>query len=112
MFVISPQKSKSKKEMNDQKSFEYDSDMDTVDNTQKDKRKLDLCMFCFNAGFVFSDIQKLNPKSVIITSGTISPFDTLEYELEAKFKFQFSGSHVIKSNQILPIVCSQGASET
>ena len=73
---------------------------------------MELSIFCFNAGFVFSEIQKLKPQSIIITSGTISPFATLEYELEAKFKHQFSGAHVIKNSQILPIICRRGATNT
>lgn len=37
--------------------------------------------WCFNAGMGFKKIQSLNPRSVLLTSGTLSPLPSFEAEL-------------------------------
>ena len=37
--------------------------------------------WCFNAGLGFKKIQSLNPRSVLLTSGTLSPLPSFEAEL-------------------------------
>ena len=41
--------------------------------------------WCFNAGVGFKKIQLLKPRSVILTSGTLSPLQTFEAELSLEF---------------------------
>jgi hypothetical protein len=45
------------------------------------KEQLQLQMFCFNPAFIFEDIKEKQPRSFIITSGSLGDIATLEYEL-------------------------------
>eukprot|EP00347_Sterkiella_histriomuscorum_P014996 403358712 len=68
-------------------------------------------LYCFNAAFTFKQIQRKNPFSIILTSGSLSPISTVSYELDVKFDYIMTGGHVIQKNQILPIVypfCDNG----
>ena len=49
---------------------------------------------------VFSNIKKYNPISVIITSGTLHPIDSVESELKHNFPIKLCNSHVIDSKQV------------
>jgi hypothetical protein len=61
----------------------------------KEQKKRVLGFWCFNAGFGFKKLEKLKPRSLIITSGTLSPMQSFEAELGVKFKHQVSYPHVI-----------------
>lgn len=54
-----------------------------------------LGFWCFNAGVGFKKLEKLQPRSLIITSGTLSPMQSFEAELAVKFKHQVENPHVI-----------------
>ena len=45
-----------------------------------------LGFWCFSPGVGFKQIQKLNPRSIILTSGTLSPMNSFEAELQVEFK--------------------------
>ena len=66
--------------------------------TNKKIRTLNL--FCFNPGLGFSQVIKQNILSTIITSGTLSPIESLESELKVEFKIKLENSHVIDMQQI------------
>ena len=44
-----------------------------------------LSFWCFNAGVGFQKLVSLQPRSIILTSGTLSPLTALEAELQVKF---------------------------
>ena len=60
-------------------------------------RKLNI--YCFNPGIGFQNITKNNPFSVILTSGTLAPFDILEEELKIKFYTTLENKHIINDSQ-------------
>jgi fanconi anemia group J protein len=62
----------------------------------QDKKSQDvmLNMWCMNPRVAFHEISKLC-RSIILTSGTLSPMDSFSSELELKFDYTFEGSHVI-----------------
>ena len=66
-------------------------------NSQKKHIKLNI--FCFNPGIGFNDIIKFNPYSIILTSGTLAPFDILEEELKIKFDISLENEHIIDESQ-------------
>ena len=67
---------------------------------QNHKQKiLKLNIFCFNPGIGFNDIIKLNPYTIILTSGTLAPFDILEDELKIKFETTLENEHIIDKSQ-------------
>jgi hypothetical protein len=41
--------------------------------------------WCFNAGIGFNQLKALNPRSIILTSGTLSPLASFEAELQMDF---------------------------
>ena len=59
-----------------------------------------LGFWCFNAGIGFKQIQKLQPRSIILTSGTLSPLPSFEAELQLEFKQKLENPHVISSDQV------------
>ena len=56
--------------------------------------------YCFNPGLGFDLVCKLNPLSIILTSGTLSPISGLESELGRTFETSLANSHVVRSSQI------------
>jgi Rad3-related DNA helicase len=81
----------------DDKNFQYDYNdfiailyedvIEDYTKTKKMKGKLSLKrvktlgFWCFNAGNSFRQIMSLKPRSVILTSGTLTPMDSFEKEL-------------------------------
>ena len=59
-----------------------------------------LSFLCLNAGIGFNQIAKMNPRSIILTSGTLSPMDTFSAELQVQFPVQLINKHVIDRNQV------------
>ncbi|KAJ3275157.1 Fanconi anemia group J protein [Terramyces sp. JEL0728] len=62
---------------------------------------------CLNPGVIFQDIAA-KCRSVILTSGTLSPMDTYESELRVKFHDSLEAPHVIEKNQICVGLVSKG----
>ena len=82
------------------KSFVFcisDEKIQTNHNTYKKVIKLNI--FCFNPGIGFQDIIKFRPFSIILTSGTLAPFDILENELKIKFDTTLENEHIIDKSQ-------------
>jgi len=61
-----------------------------------------LHLWCMNPRVAFHEISKLC-RSIILTSGTLSPMDSFSSELEVKFDYKFEGSHVINLRKQLLI---------
>jgi regulator of telomere elongation helicase 1 len=53
-----------------------------------------------SAGLSFQGIQSLNPKSILVTSGSLSPLDSLESDFQIEFKHKLSNQHVITAEQV------------
>ena len=83
----------------EEKSNYLNKNKKNIENfTNKKIRTLNL--FCFNPGLGFSQVIKENILSTIITSGTLSPIESLESELKVEFKIKLENSHVINMEQI------------
>ena len=63
------------------------------------KKVIKLNIFCFNPGIGFKDIINFKPYSIILTSGTLAPFDILEDELKIKFDTTLENEHIIDQSQ-------------
>lgn len=59
-----------------------------------------LCIFCLNPGFGFKNFNAVGPKTVILTSGTLSPIQGLESELKCPFQIRLENTHVIDPRQV------------
>jgi Rad3-related DNA helicase len=53
-------------------------------------------------------ITNCKPLSIILTSGTLQPFDPLMDELGIKFEVTLANKHVIKKDQIHPGIITEG----
>ena len=62
----------------------------------------------FNPGFWFSQIKSLGVRSIILTSGTLSPMKPFAVELNMKFEIELENLHVINSDQVFLGVLSYG----
>ncbi|KAI9246615.1 hypothetical protein BY458DRAFT_536872 [Sporodiniella umbellata] len=74
-------------------------------STQKKRSIVDpdwnfkLEFWCMNPGVIFQDMCA-STKSVILTSGTLSPMDTFASELEISFQGKLEANHVIDPSQV------------
>ena len=66
--------------------------------------KLSIKLKCFNPAFMFQRIINLQPKSIIITSGTLKPFENWSKNLGIDFKtIDIGNNHIISPYQILTL---------
>ena len=68
---------------------------------EKSMDNLVLNLMCQNPGLCFKNINEQKPKSIILTSGTLTPFDSYESELETKFDVKYVGKHIIDNQKQL-----------
>uniref|UniRef100_M8B8L0 Regulator of telomere elongation helicase 1 n=1 Tax=Aegilops tauschii TaxID=37682 RepID=M8B8L0_AEGTA len=59
-----------------------------------------LSWWCFNPGLAMEEFLKLGVRSIILTSGTLSPLDSLAMELNLEFPVRLENPHVISQDQI------------
>ncbi|CRL04116.1 CLUMA_CG017228, isoform A [Clunio marinus] len=79
----------------------------TIQSTLNNNAKV-LNYWCFNPGFGMSNLLNRNVHSIILTSGTLAPLKPLVSELALPVKCQLENPHIIKPNQILARIISQG----
>jgi len=72
-----------------------EQDLSNMANNYEKKLKI----FCFNPGLLFKEIIGNNPYALIMTSGSLKPFDILEKELGIRFDILLENDHIIKNNQ-------------
>jgi fanconi anemia group J protein len=58
-----------------------------------------MSIWCMNPACTFRPIERL-ARSVVVTSGTLSPMDSFESELGVKFAETLSTSHVVDEGQV------------
>ena len=61
--------------------------------------KTSLCFWCLNPGVVFGPMAA-KARSVILTSGTLSPMATFQSELDTPFALRVETAHVIEPGQV------------
>ncbi|XP_045625428.2 regulator of telomere elongation helicase 1 homolog [Procambarus clarkii] len=64
--------------------------------------------WCFNPGFGMKDFAELGVKSIILTSGTLSPLDSFTAELQVPFPIQLENPHIIKRHQVWVGIVGKG----
>ncbi|KAJ1687934.1 hypothetical protein LUZ63_019324 [Rhynchospora breviuscula] len=69
-----------------------------------------LSWWCFNPGIAMQEFEKLGVRSIILTSGTLSPLDSFALELNMEFPIRLENPHVIDSDQIWVGVVPTGPS--
>ncbi|KAJ8637753.1 hypothetical protein MRB53_012020 [Persea americana] len=76
----------------------------------KAKASRTLSWWCFNPGIAMEEFAKLGVRSIILTSGTLSPLDSFALELKLEFPVRLENPHVISSNQVWVGVVPTGPS--
>uniref|UniRef100_A0A9I9DVI0 Regulator of telomere elongation helicase 1 homolog n=1 Tax=Cucumis melo TaxID=3656 RepID=A0A9I9DVI0_CUCME len=89
--------------------FYQENEASAVDGL-KGKASRTLSWWCFNPGIALEAFPKKEVGSIILTSGTLSPFDSFAQELKLDFPIRLENPHVISSNQIWAGVVSVGPS--
>ncbi|WJX74795.1 DNA helicase [Trifolium repens] len=69
-----------------------------------------LSWWCFNPGIALEEFAKYGVRSIILTSGTLSPLDSFAEELKLDFPIRLENPHVIGPNQIWAGVVPVGPS--
>ncbi|XP_042395761.1 regulator of telomere elongation helicase 1 homolog isoform X2 [Zingiber officinale] len=69
-----------------------------------------LSWWCFNPGLAMQEFSRLGLRSVILTSGTLTPLDSIALELNLEFPVRLENPHVISANQIWVGVVPSGPS--
>ncbi|KAK1124462.1 hypothetical protein K0M31_006814 [Melipona bicolor] len=64
--------------------------------------------WCFSPGFSMQQLMDQGIRSVILTSGTLSPLKPFISELGIPIEIQLENSHIVKGDQICVSVLSQG----
>ncbi|XP_014736671.1 PREDICTED: Fanconi anemia group J protein isoform X1 [Sturnus vulgaris] len=57
-----------------------------------------LNFWCLNPAVAFSDLNEV--RTIVLTSGTLSPMDSFSSELGVKFAIQLEANHVIRNSQV------------
>eukprot|EP00051_Salpingoeca_urceolata_P016967 m.228503 g.228503 ORF g.228503 m.228503 type:complete len:1130 (+) comp18829_c1_seq1:180-3569(+) len=66
--------------------------------------------WCFAPGLGFEDLRSHGARSIILTSGTLSPLDAFAAELQMPFPVRLENKHVIAPKQVWIEVVKQGPS--
>ena len=69
-----------------------------------------ISFWCFAPALAMRELSFLNVRSIIITSGTLSPLPSCAMELGLKFPVQLENEHVIMPDQIFVRVIGKGVS--
>ena len=80
----------------------YLCDIQDEKNKSKNKKLIrTLKILCFNPGFCFKKLTNLQPYTILLTSGTLTPISGIEQELNIRFPIQLENKHIISKEQIL-----------
>ncbi|PKA56302.1 DNA repair helicase UVH6 [Apostasia shenzhenica] len=79
-------------------------------DSMKGKMSRSLSWWCFNPGLAMEEFVKLHVRSIILTSGTLSPLDSCALEMNLEFPLRLENSHVVLPNQVWVGVVPSGPS--
>ena len=68
--------------------------------------KKQLGYICLNPSYIFRQLAIKKPRSIILTSGTLSPMQSFPDELRTDFGIQLENSHAIDRSQLMVSVLS------
>ena len=59
-----------------------------------------LSYWCFSPGVSMRQLAAMHVRSVLLTSGTLSPLDSFAHELQLPFRISLENPHVIDPSQV------------
>ncbi|XP_076441348.1 regulator of telomere elongation helicase 1 homolog [Babylonia areolata] len=66
----------------------------------QDKSERVLSYWCFSPGYSMQELKAQGVKSIILTSGTLSPIDSFTGEMQIPFSVRLENPHVIEKHQV------------
>ena len=66
-----------------------------------------LSYWCFQPGMAMRQLAAMGVRSVLLTSGTLSPLASFAHELQIPFRVQLENPHVINPCQVCTLPVSQ-----
>jgi hypothetical protein len=72
------------------------------------KGKRTINYWCFSPGVAMEELKRLGVRSIILTSGTLSPMDAFREDLKIPFNIVLENPHVIGPNQVWISVIGTG----
>lgn len=69
-----------------------------------------LSYWCFSPDIAMRKIFKNGIRSIIVTSGTLAPFEGLKNEIKIPFNVELANRHIIQKNQISINILKKGPS--
>ncbi|KAJ1653340.1 Fanconi anemia group J protein [Dispira simplex] len=81
--------------------------IDLTEGPQSNPFVYEFSLWCMNPGVIFRPLAKLC-RSIVLTSGTLSPLNTFMAELQTKFPITLEANHIIDHNQLLAAVIPVG----
>ena len=88
-------------DMNDYKVYICEQEVTTmISGIKQVSMKRVINFWAFSPGIALEDLKRLQVRSIIITSGTLSPLDSFKEDMKLPFQIQLENNHVIKDNQI------------
>ncbi|KAM6976999.1 regulator of telomere elongation helicase 1 [Aplochiton taeniatus] len=67
-----------------------------------------LSYWCFSPGFCMQELKRQNVRSIILTSGTLSPLSSFTAEMQIPFPVTLENPHVIERDQIFISIVDRG----
>lgn len=64
--------------------------------------KCEIEITAMTAEETFKEIEQLKPRMVVLTSGTLTPFESVQQEIKFDFPIRFKGKHIIESEDQVP----------
>ncbi|XP_039117490.1 regulator of telomere elongation helicase 1 homolog isoform X1 [Dioscorea cayenensis subsp. rotundata] len=90
--------------------FHVQESLPSISDSSKGKMSRTLNWWCFNPGLAMEEFVRMGVRSIILTSGTLSPLDTFALELNLEFPVRLENPHVISPSQIWVGVVPSGPS--
>ncbi|CAF0744230.1 unnamed protein product [Didymodactylos carnosus] len=75
-------------------------------NSSRILKKFDF--MCLSPGYSMRNLAIQNPRSILLTSGTLTPIQSFQTELSIPFDITLQNNHIIKDNQIQVAILTQG----
>lgn len=97
------------KQVNDFKMFIRTNKNNNFKNQPKSEQHIThFGVHCLNPSYVFKQLLSNDekPRSIILTSGTLSPMKILQYDLNTEFKVKLVNEHFILDSQVFATIVS------
>ncbi len=88
----------------DNSTYGYYKNQNDLGKNKKNSESLGknrkISLFCMNPGLGFDYLKEYGIHTTILTSGTLSPFSSMEAELKVEFQVKLENSHVVDQKQV------------